>query len=238
MVSPRDRHPSVTSVASWAAARRLGVADRVVVGAAGIGPAQVCHGRESDDVAGTDAVADAVADAVVAAGEPGCVGAVATGSVPRVRCPTCDHDDSKVVDSRTADDGGAIRRRRACLACGHRFTTFERHEEQPLTVLKRSGDRAPFDRSKVEAGITAAAKGRPLTAEQVADLAAELEDELRLRGLESTSEQIGLAVLERLRTLDQVAYMRFASVYKDFDDPSDFERELVLLTKASEPKRH
>lgn len=167
-----------------------------------------------------------------------CVGAVAAGSVPRVRCPTCDHDDSKVVDSRTADDGSAIRRRRACLGCGHRFTTYERYEEQPLTVLKRSGDRVPFERSKVEAGIAAAAKGRPMTVEQVADLAAELEDELRLRGPESTSEQIGLAVLERLRNVDQVAYMRFASVYKDFDDPSDFERELVLLTKASEPKRH
>lgn len=143
-----------------------------------------------------------------------------------------------MVDSRQADDGSAIRRRRECLACGHRFTTFERTEEAPLVVLKRSGDRVPFDRSKIEAGVIAAAKSRPITLEQVSDLAAELEDELRAQGPEITSEQIGLAVLDRLRELDQVAYVRFASVYKDFDDPADFQREVRLLTKATAPKRH
>ncbi len=160
------------------------------------------------------------------------------GSVPLVRCPACATLDDKVVDSRTADDGSAIRRRRECLACGHRFTTFERAEEAPLVVVKRSGDRVPFARAKVEAGVIAAAKSRPITLEQVGELAAELEDELRAVGPEVTSEQVGLAVLERLRDLDQVAYVRFASVYKDFDDPADFQREIRLLTKATEPKRH
>lgn len=146
--------------------------------------------------------------------------------------------DDKVIDSRTADDGSAIRRRRECLACGHRFTTFERAEEAALVVVKRSGDRVPFDRAKIEAGVIAAAKSRPVTLEQVSELAAELEDELRSLGAEVASEQIGRAVLERLGRLDQVAYVRFASVYKDFDDPADFQREIRLLTKATAPKRH
>jgi transcriptional repressor NrdR len=154
-----------------------------------------------------------------------------------VRCPTCAHLDDKVVDSRQADDGSSIRRRRECLACGQRFTTFERLEEVPLMVLKRSGDRVPFDRAKVVDGIAAATKGRPVSDEQIADVAADLEDQLRLVGPEVTSEQVGLAVLDHLRDLDQVAYVRFASVYKGFDDPSDFQREVRLL-KATAPKRH
>jgi transcriptional repressor NrdR len=154
-----------------------------------------------------------------------------------VRCPACAHLDDKVVDSRQADDGATIRRRRECLACGQRFTTFERLEEVPLVVTKRSGDRVPFDRSKIVEGIASATKGRPVTDEQIADVAADLEDQLRLAGPEVTSEQIGLAVLDHLRELDQVAYVRFASVYKGFDDPADFQREIRLL-KATEPKRH
>ncbi|HVN51041.1 MAG TPA: transcriptional regulator NrdR [Acidimicrobiales bacterium] len=154
-----------------------------------------------------------------------------------MRCPACAHLDDKVVDSRTNDDGTAIRRRRECLACGFRFTTFERCEEVPLLVVKRSGDRVPFDRTKVEAGVLAAAKGRPVDDDQVAALAASVEDELRLAGGEVTSEQVGRAVLERLVGLDQVAYLRFASVYKDFDDLADFQREVRLL-KATEPKSH
>jgi transcriptional repressor NrdR len=160
------------------------------------------------------------------------------GSVGEVRCPSCTEVDDKVVDSRMADDGGTIRRRRECLACGHRYTTFERHEEQPVIVLKRSGDRVPFDRAKVEAGIVAAAKGRPVTLEQIGLVAETLEDQCRLQGGEVTSEQIGLAVLDELREVDQVAYVRFASVYKGFDDAADFQRELTLLTKETAPKRH
>jgi transcriptional repressor NrdR len=146
--------------------------------------------------------------------------------------------DDKVVDSRATEDGTAIRRRRECLACGRRFTTFERLEEVPLVVVKRSGDRVAFDRDKIEAGVRAAAKGRPVTDDQLAALATDIEDELRLFGAELKSEQVGVAVLERLRDLDKVAYLRFASVYKDFDDPADFQREVRLLTKATAPKRH
>ena len=136
-----------------------------------------------------------------------------------------------------ADDGVAIRRRRACLACGRRFTTFERIEEVPLVVVKRSGDREPFERSKLAAGLRAAAKNRAGAAERVEELAAELEESLRLEGPEVTSQAVGLAVLERLRVLDEVAYLRFASVYKGFADIGDFEREVGLLTKATEPKQ-
>lgn len=155
-----------------------------------------------------------------------------------MRCPACAGLDDKVVDSRTADDGSAIRRRRECLECGHRFTTFERVEEAPLVVVKRSGDRVPFDRGKIEAGVAAAAKGRPVGDDQLAALASELEEHFRLLGGDVTSEQVGLAVLDRLRGLDEVTYLRFASVYKGFDAAADFEREAGLLTKATRPKRH
>ena len=136
-----------------------------------------------------------------------------------------------------ADDGAAIRRRRACLACGRRFTTFERIEEVPLVVVKRSGHREPFERSKLAAGLRAATKNRTGAAERIEELAAELEESLRLEGPEVTSQSVGLAVLERLRVLDEVAYLRFASVYKGFADIGDFEREVGLLTKATEPKQ-
>jgi len=155
-----------------------------------------------------------------------------------VRCPSCGGLDDKVVDSRQTDDGSAIRRRRECLACGQRSTTFERLEEVPLLVVKRSGDRVPFDPAKVVLGVHAAAKGRPVSVEQITALVAQVEDVLRLDGPEVASERIGIEVLERLRDLDQVAYVRFASVYKDFDTAADFERELGLLTKATAPKRH
>jgi transcriptional repressor NrdR len=154
-----------------------------------------------------------------------------------VRCPSCAGLEDKVVDSRTADDGAAIRRRRACLACGRRFTTFERIEEAPLMVVKRSGQREPFDRAKLVAGLRAATKNRVGVADRVEGLAAELEDSFRLSGPEVTSQAIGIAVLERLRVVDEVAYLRFASVYKGFEDVGDFEREVGLLTKSTEPKR-
>jgi len=154
-----------------------------------------------------------------------------------VRCPSCSSLDDKVVDSRLADDGAAIRRRRECLECGRRYTTFERVEELPLVVSKRSGHRAPFDRTKIVAGLQAATKNRPVTVDQLEALAAEVEESLRLEGPEITSQQIGVAVLERLRSLDEVAYLRFASVYKGFEDAGDFEREVGLLTKSTEPKQ-
>ncbi len=160
-----------------------------------------------------------------------------TASVVAVRCPSCASLDDKVIDSRMSDDGASIRRRRACLTCGRRFTTFERLEELPLLVVKRSGDRVPFDRSKIEAGIRAAAKGRPLDDAAIAALVDDVEEAARVGGAEVTSEQLGLAVLDALRDVDQVAYVRFASVYKGFDDAADFQRELRLL-KATAPKRH
>jgi transcriptional repressor NrdR len=153
-----------------------------------------------------------------------------------VRCFACQADDTKVVDSRTADDGAAIRRRRLCVACGERFTTYERIEEVPLVVAKRSGRREPFDRAKVVAGVQAAAKGRPVTADQLESLANDVEDAMRLDGPDVTSTQVGLAVLDALRVVDSVAYMRFASVYKNFDDAADFQRELRLLAKGTAPK--
>ena len=160
---------------------------------------------------------------------------VAPSSFPSVRCPACSSVDDKVVDSRASEDGSAIRRRRECLVCGGRFTTFERVDEVPLMVVKRSGEREPFSRDKIVAGLRAATKNRPVAPERLDELAAAVEERLRLGGPELASKQIGVAVLERLRELDQVSYLRFLSVYKEFDDPADFEREVILLTKATEP---
>ncbi len=154
-----------------------------------------------------------------------------------MRCPVCSALDDKVVDSRASEDGGVIRRRRECLVCGRRFTTYERIEEVPLLVVKRSGDRQPFDRQRVVAGMAAAAKNRPISEERLAAVAADIEDTLRLAGSEVATHQIGWAVLEHLRELDDVAYLRFASVYKGFSDATDFQREAGLLTKETEPKR-
>ena len=145
--------------------------------------------------------------------------------------------DDKVVDSRAADDGAAIRRRRECLACGRRFTTYERLEEIQLTVLKRSGERAPFDRAKIIEGVRAASKNRPVGEESMQALAGDVEEAMRMIGSDVTSQQVGLAVLEHLRELDEVAYLRFASVYKGFSGALDFEREAGMLTKSTEPKR-
>ncbi len=161
-----------------------------------------------------------------------------------MRCPACLAFDTRVLDSRTAEDGAAIRRRRLCPACNHRFTTYERVEVVPLVVAKRSGQREAFDRTKIVAGVAAAAKGRPVPPHQIELLAADVEDALRLEGPEVTSAQVGVAVLDALRRLDEVAYVRFASVYKGFSAAADFEREVTLLgasqalAKGSEPKRH
>lgn len=148
-----------------------------------------------------------------------------------MRCPGCASLDDKVIDSRTADDGAAIRRRRECLGCGRRYTTYERLEEAPMVVVKRSGQRTPFDRQKIVAGIRAAAKNRPVSDDELEALGVEIEEALRLDGPDVTTEQIGRAVLDRLRDVDEVAYLRFVSVYKGFEDLTDFEREVVLLTR-------
>jgi len=154
-----------------------------------------------------------------------------------VRCPWCSVNDDRVVDSRLTDEGAAIRRRRECLSCGRRFTTFERVDELPLVVVKRSGEREPFDRTKLVAGVQAASKNRPVSDEDLEELAQAVEDAVRLMGSEPSTQQVGMAVLEQLKGLDEVAYVRFASVYKGFEEPGDFEREVGLLTKTTEPKR-
>jgi transcriptional repressor NrdR len=153
-----------------------------------------------------------------------------------MRCPECGVDDDRVVDSRPADHGGAVRRRRSCSACGARFSTIERPLHPPLDVRKRGGAVRPFDVEKVRSGIDRAANGR-LDDTVVADLAAAVERSLRAHGSRTvTSEQVGLEVLARLRDVDSVAYVRFASVYKDFEGPEDFEQELVELSKDAPPK--
>ncbi len=152
-----------------------------------------------------------------------------------MHCPVCRHDDTKVIDSRSTEDGCAIRRRRSCPECAYRFTTYERLEGAPLMVLKRSGVRVPFDRAKIVAGVSSACKGRNVEETHVEALAEMVEDDMRLAqvaGAEITSSTVGHAVLERLRALDEVAYVRFASVYKNFDGAADFSRELALLKQT------
>jgi transcriptional repressor NrdR len=153
-----------------------------------------------------------------------------------MRCPFCDADDDKVVDSRPTDDGAAVRRRRECLACGRRYTTYERVDELPFMVVKRSGGREPFDAEKVRAGIERAVAGSSIDAAAVDALAAEIEEAARARGHEVPSEWVGRTVLERLRLLDPVSAVRFASVYKGFEDLGDFEREVTELQKSTAPK--
>lgn len=132
-----------------------------------------------------------------------------------------------------ADHGAAIRRRRECLTCSDRFTTFERVDHAPLQVVKSSGHRERFDRQKVLDGLAAATKGRSVGAEALDAMATRVEDAARLHGNEVTSGVIGLAVLDELRAVDDVAYLRFASVYKNFDAAADFHRELELLEKST-----
>lgn len=154
-------------------------------------------------------------------------------------CPYCDGEEDKVVDSRLSEEGRSIRRRRECLACGRRYTTFERAEEVPLLVAKRNGVEEPFDLSKIVAGLYSACKNRPVTTAEIQSLAEDVEEAMRADTRRPVpSAEIGREVLERLRGLDEVAYLRFASVYKDFQELDDFERELGLLLKKSPPKDH
>ena len=147
-------------------------------------------------------------------------------------CPYCEHGETKVVDSRVAGKG-AIRRRRECLLCSQRFTTFERIEETPLFVVKRDGSRQPFDRSKLMAGLVRACTKRPVSLEQVERAVAMIESRLR-NGIreEVGSQAIGDEALAVLRDLDRVAYVRFASVYRDFQDVEEFEQELDRLEET------
>ena len=150
-----------------------------------------------------------------------------------MHCPYCRNTDTRVLDSRVADDGGSIRRRRTCSACERRFTTVEMMQ---LTVLKRSGATEPFTREKAISGVRKACKGRPVTEDQLACLGQQVEDALRLAGAaEIPANEVGLAILGPLRELDQVAYLRFASVYRAFESADDFEAEIALLRAERVP---
>ena len=141
-----------------------------------------------------------------------------------------------MVDSRLAEDGVAIRRRRECSACSHRYTTFERIEEVVLYVTKRSGERESFDRAKILSGIRSACKNRPVDEARLDGVAESVEEAMRLLNRDVTSEEVGMATLEALRDVDDVAYVRFASVYKGFEDADDFAREVGMLVKTTAPK--
>lgn len=155
----------------------------------------------------------------------------------RVRCPYCNADDDRVVDSRSAEDGAAIRRRRQCNGCDQRFSTYERAEQAPVLVRKRGGETEPFSRDKVRDGMEKATKNLPVADDAVAGAAAGVEARIRSLGRrEVASDIVGAEVLAALRELDHVAYMRFASVYKGFTSPDDFVRELASLEKDAPPK--
>lgn len=144
-----------------------------------------------------------------------------------MRCPSCGYEESKVVDSRPVEDGASIRRRRECLECGHRFTTYERKDEHPIIVIKSDGSSEAFDRKKLLRGLLIACAKRPVGAEQMDLLIDDIENELRAAGkAEVNSKHLGDMVLSRLAHLDDVAYIRFASVYKDFKSIEEFSRAL------------
>ena len=139
-----------------------------------------------------------------------------------MRCPFCAHENSQVKDSRPSEDGAAIRRRRQCEACGARFTTFERVQLRDLTVVKKTGEREPFDRDKLARSIAIACRKRDISPERIDRLVSSIQRQLETRGDEVTADMIGQAVMDGLNAIDHVAYIRFAIVYKDFSEPGDF----------------
>ncbi len=158
-----------------------------------------------------------------------------------MQCPACRNVEDKVVDSRESLEGETIRRRRECLKCGRRFTTYERIEEHPLMVVKKDGRREPFDRQKILNGLHRACEKRPVSTEQVEVIADQLEQALAQEfEKEVTSQEIGERLMKALHGLDEVAYVRFASVYRSFKDVGQFMEELkdLLDAKANPPKPH
>jgi transcriptional repressor NrdR len=147
-----------------------------------------------------------------------------------MKCPFCGQEKDKVVDSRPSQDGRSVRRRRECESCGKRFTTYEYIEDVSLTVIKNDGRREPFDRQKLQRGIELACKKRPISAKKIASIVEEIEEELQnLSKTEITSKAVGETVMKRLKDLDEVAYVRFASVYHKFKDINEFMNELKNL---------
>ena len=155
-----------------------------------------------------------------------------------MRCPFCAHEDSQVKDSRSSEDGAAIRRRRQCEGCGARFTTFERVHLKDLVVVKKDGKREPFDRAKLERAIGHACRKRDIDAAKIDQLVSGVQRQMETQGDEVTSTRIGEAVMAGLRALDHVAYIRFASIYKDFSDPGDFAEIAERVEKEAIPPGH
>ncbi len=152
-----------------------------------------------------------------------------------MRCPYCSHEDSQVKDSRPTEDGASIRRRRQCEKCGERFTTFERVQTRELFVVKSEDRREPFDRTKLERSIAIACRKRPVPAQRIEQLAASIQRQLETSGeSEMASTRIGELVMEGLKALDPVAYIRFASVYKDFREARDFEHFAGTVSEAGQ----
>ena len=155
-----------------------------------------------------------------------------------MRCPFCAHEDSQVKDSRPSEDGAAIRRRRQCEGCGARFTTFERVHIRDLTVVKKDGKREPFDRAKLERAISHSCRKRDIDPAKIDQLISGVQRQMETLGDEVTSARIGEAVMAGLRALDHVAYIRFASIYKDFSEPGDFAEIAERVEKEAVPPGH
>jgi len=163
-------------------------------------------------------------------------GAPALGYPGRMRCPFCGHIEDKVVDSRESREGDAIRRRRECLKCGRRFTSYERLEELPILILKKDGRREPFDPRKLMRGMTAACQKRPVPLGRLEEVAADIQARLmEISDREIPSRHLGELVMDGLKQLDSVAYVRFASVYRDFKDLPDFVKALEGLMGSPQP---
>lgn len=158
-----------------------------------------------------------------------------------MRCPRCLGMEDKVIESRSLADGTAIRRRRECSSCGYRYTSYERVEERPLMVVKSRGGREPFDRAKLERGIRQAIRKRPVSQDQVEEVLNQIEDESMLLGKsnhEISSRRLGEMVLSKLHALDRVAYVRFASVYRNFENVEEFVREIEQLAVPNQDERN
>ena len=155
-----------------------------------------------------------------------------------MKCPYCSSDDTKVIDSRPADDNTSIRRRRQCEACGKRFTTYEKLETMPLMVIKKDNSRESYDRSKIEAGVVTSCHKRPVSTEQISRMIDEIENEVFAMGeKEIPTSVIGEKVMKRLKDMDEVAYVRFASVYREFKDVNTFIDEIGKLLKTDKKAR-
>ena len=155
-----------------------------------------------------------------------------------MKCPFCNAADTRVIDSRPADDNASIRRRRQCETCGKRFTTYEKLETMPLMIVKKDSSREPYERSKIEAGIIRSCHKRPVSSEQISSLVDQIENALFSReDREISSSVIGEMVMEKLKDLDPVAYVRFASVYREFKDVDTFMQELTKLLEHQERRK-